>query len=90
MPFRVYEIYDKASGNVVYVGSTTKGLGTRLGAHFASPSNCMMAEWLSHKGRELVGIREVKMCDTRTDMLNTERTLIATGKYTHNMKGNTT
>ena len=69
MPFYVYELYDKRTGWILYVGSTKHGLGRRLSGHRGNP-NELLKLWAEEAGWDTIGIRAYKECRSSQEMLD--------------------
>jgi hypothetical protein len=72
MPFYVYELYDKRTGWILYVGQTACGLGRRLCNHRSSP-NHLLKLWADEAGWDTIDIRCYKNCTTRAEMCLVEK-----------------
>lgn len=79
----MYGIYE--DDELIYIGSTTKGLLTRLGGHYASQT--LMGQYMKEKGRDQFTIKELRYCLTRDEMLTNERYLICHHQPKNNING---
>lgn len=77
--YKVYEIFDKETEEVLYIGKTIGGLGTRLCGHRSqarSSKPSRLSLYLQEHGEDSVGIRCIKDCDTPEEMESLEKQLI--------------
>jgi hypothetical protein len=70
--FYVYELYDKRTNWLLYIGSTTTSLGTRLCGHRSAPPNHILSLYTQEAGWDNIGIRLLARCKNRKQMLYSE------------------
>jgi len=72
MSYIVYKMVHIPTGNIVYVGSTSRKLSERMREHRCKSNRSPACDWIKEVGKENVRLEEICKCETKEESLEKE------------------